>query len=72
MKLPLGQLVDFDSNVYEITSAVITRATQVTKLRKIYGKELIGTSRRVDKNVKAVIIALDEVLSGEVLYKHVG
>ncbi len=71
MKFPYEKLINFDDNVYELTSAVIVRSSQVTQLRTIYGKDYIGAQTRVDAHEKSVVIALEEVLTDTVRYKFI-
>lgn len=60
MPIPLKELEDFNGNVYEITSATIRRAVQLT----VTGSEELGKSGE-----KIVTAALRQVFKKEVNYQ---
>ncbi|MFP4363432.1 MAG: DNA-directed RNA polymerase subunit omega [Spirochaetia bacterium] len=59
MIIPLGRLIDYEDNVYELTNAAIRRAIQIT----VTGKEELE-----DKDSKIISNALNQILTKKVEY----
>ncbi len=61
MAIPLDLLVDHDSNVYELTTAMVRRAMQIT---------VTGDEDLEDENSKVVSTAISQVLTKKVEYRN--
>ena len=61
MPIPLDLLVDHDVNVYELTTAMIRRAMQIT---------ITGDEDLEEENSKVVSTAISQVLTKKVEYKN--
>lgn len=77
MAIPLDTLLDYESNIYEIISAVIKRAHQLTDIRVAYTPTtieeqegvLIKKDHDINQDEKAVSIAFREIFEESVVYK---
>ena len=59
--IPLGELVNNEGNMYELTNAAIHRATQIS----------VAGSEDLEKNKgKIVSTALEEIISKKVEYRY--
>jgi DNA-directed RNA polymerase subunit omega len=59
--VPLDELVNSDSNMYELTNAAIHRAEQIS---------LTGKDIHEEEEGKIVSTAIDEIVTGEVKYEY--
>lgn len=79
MPMPLDTLLDFDGNSYEIVSAVIKRAQQLTDIRVAYNlttleeqggiKASANTPAESLSDEKPVTLAFQEIFNKSVIYK---
>ena len=80
MAIPLDALLDFKKNSYQVVSAVMKRAQQLTDIRVAYTRTALEEQEEIpvvknnyhdeeQEEDKAVSIAFQEVLEEKITYK---
>ena len=67
--IPMGKLVGTESNIYELTSAIIRRAYQLGEIRRAFNTGEGETVRDTEGADKVVSQAITELLTGEVRFE---
>ena len=67
MIFPLEELIEYEKNMYEITTAAARRAYQLSMLHAV--KDLDAVSWIDDNNGKVVSLAARQVFSGELEFR---